>query len=299
MSQNCNTIAIGRPSPDGMSSAKCQSSCSNLGPVDPLNKSQLGPRPNRIKVREQIKDYILFMLGAPTLKIELDEQAIDFCCDQALKIVEEYAGREYYTYYTFVTTPGQSVYEMPPDVGYIRNVFYNKMPNFAFNASDLGGVIPVEYFTGFGGGGGGYSTGGGIFTPQIPQWGHMGEWVLYKQYEQMYSRLGSQIGGWEWVGGYGHIKLYPTPCGGTTVIVHYMQRMKDWREVTQAMQEGALTYAKEILGRIRGKYPAPPGPGGGMQLDGQALLSEAKEERDKWKEELIYKFGDLPYPSMD
>jgi len=78
-----------------------------------------------------------------------------------------------------------------------------------------------------------------------------------------------------------------------------MQKQKDWADVTQAMQEGALTYAKEILGRIRSKYQSVPGVGGGVAMDGQQLLQEAREDRQKWFEDLIYKFGDLPYITLD
>lgn len=291
-----NTLAIGRPSKDAMASTACPSSCDELGPNDPLNQNQLGPRRSREKVRQQIRDYILHMLGAPILKIEIDEQNIDFCIDQALHIIEDYAGREHFSYYTFNTIPGKSVYEMPPDVGYVRNVFYKEMGTFAFQASDLDGSIPIEYFYP----GGAYaSIQGGLIDPIQPIWGRMGEWVLYKQYEMMYSRVSSNLGGWEWVDGFRNIKLYPVPHASQRVIVHYLQRHKDWQQVTEAMQEGALTYAKEILGRIRSKYQSPPGPGGGMQLDGQALLQEAKEEREKWKEELIYKFGDVLPITMD
>ena len=290
MANSSNTLVIGRPSKDSVSTAQCSSTCTDLGPVDPLNKSKLGPRPNREKVRQQIREYILHMLGAPALKLELDEQNIDFCVDQALKIVEDYAPREFFSYYVFITTPGKSVYEMPPDVGIVRNVFYKEQGTFAFQASDLGGAIPVEYFYP----GGAYaSIQGGLIDPIQPIWGRMGEWVLYKQYEQMYSRVSSNIGGWEWVGGLKHIKLYPVPYAPQRVIVHYLQKNKDWTEVTQAMQEGALTYAKEILGRIRSRYKNAPGPGGGMQMDGEALLQEAREDREKWFENLIGKFGDL------
>ena len=238
----------------------------------------------------------MHMLGAPTLRLELDEQNIDFCIDQALRVFEDYAGREYYSYYTFMTTPGKSVYEMPPDVGLVRNVFYKETGNFAFQASDLGGAIPVEYFYP----GGSYaSIQGGLIDPVQPIWGRMGEWVLYKQYEQMYSRIASNLGGWEWIGGLRHIKLYPVPCGTQRVIIHYLQKCKDWAEVTQAMQEGALTYAKEILGRIRGRIKNPPGPNGGVQLDGDQLITEAREDRQKWFEDLIYKFGDVLPITMD
>jgi len=268
----------------------------NLGPVDPLDKNKLSPRRKRDKVREQIRDYVLLMLGAPVIKIEMDDQQMDLCIDQTLKVLEMYAGREYYDFYVFNTVPGQSVYEMPPDVGYVRNVFYKKFPQFAFQSSDLNGAIPVEYFYP----GGAYSSiQGGLIDPIQPIWGRMGEWVLYKQYEMTYSRVSSNIGGWEWVGSFRHIKLYPIPYRVQAVIVHYMQKMKDWDEVTQSMQEGALAHAKIILGRIRSKYQSPPGPGGGMQLDGQQLLQEGLEEYKNWKDEIIYRYGDILGPSLD
>jgi hypothetical protein len=293
---NCapNILAISRPTKDAMGKP-CPRNF-NLGPVDPLDKAKLSPRKNRDKVREQVKDYVLLMLGAPVIKIEMDEQQLDLCVDQTLKIMEQYAGREYYDYYVFNTVPGKSIYEMPPDVGYVRNVFYKKHPQFAFQSSDLNGAIPLEYFYP----GGAYgSIQGGMIDPVQPIWGRMGEWVLYKQYEQTYSRISSNIGGWEWIGGYKYIKLYPIPFRPQAVIVHYMQKMKDWEEVTQAMQEGALAHAKIILGRIRGKFQSPPGPGGGLQLDGQQLLQEGMEEYKQWKEDLIYKFGDVFGPTLD
>lgn len=288
-------LAIARPSKDNMGLA-CSNNY-NLGPVDPLNKNKLSPRRNRDKVREQVRDYILLMLGAPVINIELDDQQVDLCIDQTLKILEMYAGREYYDYYVFNTVPGQSIYKMPDDVGYIRNVFYKKFPQFAFQSSDLNGAIPIEYFYP----GGAYSSiQGGLIDPIQPIWGRMGDWVLYKQYEQMYSRVSSNIGGWEWVSSFKNVKLYPIPYRVQAVIVHYMQRLKDWDEVTQAMQEGALAHAKIILGRVRSKYQSPPGPGGGMQLDGQQLLQEGLEEYKQWKEDLLYKFGDVAMgPSMD
>ena len=77
------------------------------------------------------------MLGAPVIKVELDEQNLDAAVDLALQVFEDYAPREYFNYYVFNTTPGKSVYTMPPDIGLIRNVFYKKQPSLTFNASDL------------------------------------------------------------------------------------------------------------------------------------------------------------------
>jgi hypothetical protein len=257
----------------------------------------IGPRRARGKTFGRIKDAVLFKLGAPRVKIELDEQQLDFAVDFALKIFEDYAPRDYFDYYVFNTTPGKSVYEMPPDIGVVRNVFYKKFAQNAFSATELGGVIPMEYFYP---GGADSSASGGLINPMQPVWGRMGEWVLYKQYEQMYSRISSQLGGWEWVSDHRHIKLYPTPCGCQRVVVHYLQRCKDWNQVEQAMIEGAVIQAKEMLGRIRSKYAGTYGPANsGMTLDGANLIQEAREDMEKWEERLISRFGEPLYISMD
>ena len=284
-------LFINRPTKDQFSQLSCGQSCGDLGPTDPLDK--IGPRRNREKVRGQIKEYVLTMLGAPVLPLELDDQQVENCIDFALQIFEDYAPMEYFQYHTFYTVPGQSVYQMPPDVGFIRQVSYRETPNFAFSASDLGGVIPLEYM-----GGGAYGSIAGGINPQQPVWGKMSDWVLYKQYEDMYSRISSQQGGWEFLGGYNHIKLYPIPYRSYPVGVRYLQRRTDFRMVTQAMQEGALAFAKIVLGRIRSRIANPPGPGGGVQLDGQAILAEGLEEKKEWEERLLTRFGDLLGPMM-
>lgn len=266
----------------------------NLPPTAPVNYSELGPRRSRGKVKEQITDYVLLMLGAPVIDIELDQQQIDLAVDLSMQIVEEYAPREYFNYYTFNTIPGKSVYEMPAEIGYIRNVSYMQHPTFAFTASDIGGAIPVEYFYP----GGAYaSVTGGLIDPTTPIWGRAGEWMLYKQYEQMYTNLASQTGGWEWVSDYRHIKLYPIPARPHGVVVHYIQRYKDFNQVTQALQEGALAFAKIMVGRIRSKIKNPPGPNGGVQLDGAEILAEGLQDKKDWEEKLLTKFGDILGPT--
>jgi hypothetical protein len=288
-----NTIYIPRPTQDQYNSLSCKSGCGNgggscggLGPTDPIYN--IGPRKNREKVREQIKDYVLTMLGAPVLPLELDDQQLENSIDFSLQIFEDYAPAEYFQYYSFYTSPGQSVYELPPDVGFVRQISYKETANYAFSASDLGGVIPLEYM-----GAGAYGSIAGGINPQQPVWGKMSDWVLYKQYEDMYNRISGQQGGWEYLGGYRHVKLYPVPYRTYPVIVRYLQRKPDFQIVTQAMQEGALAFAKIILGRIRSRIGNPPGPGGGVQLDGAVILAEGIQDKKDFEERLLVRFGDL------
>src|SRR5581483_344053 len=130
-----NTLFLNRPT---------QQSCNTGGDCGSLISPPLGccgkicRRPCREKVVEQIKDLVLLRLGAPIIKIELDDQQVDAAIEMTLLEYEEYAGREHFTYYVFSTQPGKSVYTMPPDVGFIRQVYYRKQPLVTFNASDLG-----------------------------------------------------------------------------------------------------------------------------------------------------------------
>lgn len=76
-----------------------------------------------------------------------------------------------------------------------------------------------------------------------------------------------------------------------TVVVNYLQRMYDWPEVNSWMKDYALAHAKEILGRIRSKYDRYVSPGGGVSLDGQALLAESQQEKERLRESLRSNYG--------
>jgi len=277
-----NTLMIARPTQG------CSAVCGTQGLGCDI--PGMSARKTRGKVIEELQDFILLSLGFPIVGVELDQQNLDSIINYVLQYYEMYAPREYYNYYTFATTPGQSVYTMPPDVGYVRQVAYRATPEFAFQATDLNGAIPIEYFYP----GGAYSSiQGGMIDPLQPIFGRSGEWFAYKSYERMYTRMSSGLGGWEWIDGYRTIKIYPIPFRTYHVIVHYMQKCKDWTEATVPMKEGCLAWAKQVLGRALRKYRNLPGPQGGIQLDGAELYMEGKEEWDKWKDDLLYRWGDL------
>lgn len=251
----------------------------------------LSPRRERGRVVEELKDYVLLMLGSPVLEIELDQQQLDLAVNNTLKILEYYAPREYFRYYTFMTTSNKSVYEMPPDVGYIREVSYRSMADFGFTANDLGGGIPLDYFYP----GGVYSgSSEGMLNPLIPQFSQMSTWINYQMYSRMFSRTSSQLGSYEFIGGYRAIKLYPIPRSTVPVIVHYIRRCEDFGEALLMAQEGALIHAKLMLGMIRKKYSGALGPGGGFTLDGSEMYASAVEEMKIWRERLSTEWGDLP-----
>lgn len=61
------------------------------------------------------------------------------------------------------------------------------------------------------------------------------------------------------------------------------------------IKEYAYSFAKRILGEARSKFSQLAGPGGGTQMNGTALLAEAKEELDKLEDE-VKRYVDGGFP---
>ena len=66
----------------------------------------------------------------------------------------------------------------------------------------------------------------------------------------------------------------------------------------QWIRRFALSLAKEMLGQIRGKFSTMPIPGDSVTLNHASLLSEAKEEKEKLREELKTTLDELTYAKL-
>lgn len=283
---------------DGTPVFENEESNPNLLPEDETPGRQydcnVGPRFHREKIRSQIADYCIMMLGGPVIEIELDKQQISLAVNEGLKLLEEWAPSQFFKWYTFRTVAHQSVYEMPCQIGYIRSIEY--MSPTCDGATELGGAMPLGWVGDTGYGAGGLSWGAWGYNRNQPYWGYAGEWAVFKSYENMFERVSSRNGGWEFYEDLHKIKIYPTPYGnGGTVSVHYMEKKTDFKEATQFMQEYALALCKVMLGRIRGKYSSIVSAGDGVSLDAAQLLQEGNEEKKQLERDLVYKFAD-PVP---
>jgi len=66
----------------------------------------------------------------------------------------------------------------------------------------------------------------------------------------------------------------------------------------QWIRRFALALSKEMLGQIRGKFATIPIPGESVTLNASDLLSQAKEEQEKLREELKTVLDELTYPKL-
>ena len=66
----------------------------------------------------------------------------------------------------------------------------------------------------------------------------------------------------------------------------------------QWIRRFALALCKETLGQVRSKFGSVPVPGQTVNLNGTALLSEAKDEQTKLRDELKTTLAELTYAKM-
>jgi len=66
----------------------------------------------------------------------------------------------------------------------------------------------------------------------------------------------------------------------------------------QWIRRFALSLCKEILGQIRSKFQTIPIPGESVTLNGSDLLTQAREEQDKLREELKTTLAEMTYSKL-
>ena len=66
----------------------------------------------------------------------------------------------------------------------------------------------------------------------------------------------------------------------------------------QWIRRYALAVSKEMLGQIRGKFSTVPIPGEAVTLNHSELISQAKEEKEKLREELKTVLDEMTYAKL-
>tara|TARA_R110000765_G_scaffold228162_1_gene331872 strand:+ start:782 stop:1294 length:513 start_codon:yes stop_codon:yes gene_type:complete len=93
-----------------------------------------------------------------------------------------------------------------------------------------------------------------------------------------------------------YILIYPIPMAVEEVIIQFRSLNSDTLHpfYINWVQKFATAGAQVILGGIRGKYTTLPSPGGGAQLNGQALIQQGTDEMARLEEVLLYEIEEPP-----
>lgn len=246
---------------------------------DLVTSADLTPPPNSTiiqpdafaKIRVRWKEWILLMLGGGVVKVELTESHLDAAIDDAIQIFAQWASWEKVGF--FIAQQNRSEYnlaEMFP--GYIeaRNVIYS--PSQAES-------LLQGFFTDF-------NFGDRQFFWYHSSYATMADYTILNMYNEMYLRTIGNEGQWSTIGT--KLVLSPRPSKATKVAVIYSSYPVEEQDIRRDewVRYYALAQCKIMLGEIRRKYSSLPGPQGDLSLNGDALVSEGREDIDKLRERL-------------
>ena len=233
--------------------------------------------------REAISNYIMNMLGSPTVGVELDPAQIDLAITTA---IDEYlaTGAVERGYYHLEAQPGMNEYQIPETIGTITNVVY-PMPFqiMAGAAQDMFSF--AAYNAPFGPGTGNMLHGAA----------NLG---IFYEYIQNRNRLVGNDITWRVIDS--TLYVYPYPKMGSPIILEYSKNAYSLQDPdrnaistsnqwgTYWIQRMALAICKGMLGNVRGKYSTIAGGTGDQQtLNFAEMVGQSKEEITALKEELM------------
>lgn len=234
--------------------------------------------PERVKddkmTSEELEQWILRQLGAPTWKVELTEDQLKDSIYNARRWFSAKKGAK--AFVTLSVIPGETEYNLPDDVDTVLNVaFWDsnlELTEIFAPWSEFDERVPYNVFASHG------LTGG-----------------LYSYYLQtiQYTNMAKLIVGSEddWFQAGRKLYIMPRPSAGETMIIgakmNCMRIEKLDERDHDLVKRFALAWAMRILARVRRKYGASfPGAQGEFGLDAAELMDEARDEFEKLEEEI-------------
>lgn len=200
------------------------------------------------------------LLGAPTVNIELDDTQLSEAFRASARWYIARKGFKRRLYLPF--TPKIDEYVLPADVEIVIEVVPPQ-------------IIP-EYP--------GYYLEPNILIMEDIERGMYSSLVQEMQYEEMAKRILSQDFWWEMDQETKKLVVHTKDQVSGSMQVIYISRELNLDKVeaieVDLVVRRTLAEAKEMLGRVRGKYQEWPMAGGPKQLDGDKLLDEAKAEKE-------------------
>jgi hypothetical protein len=239
----------------------------------------LGPKdmPKVLKVAsEDLKAYVLAQLGSPNVLVEQNDAAFEIVLRTTGDFAAGYFPLEQKFAY-FRTQPLQTTYDLPEDAWWIQDVAWDPSTtridnifgaeSFLFNIGNISGIQNL-----------------------------LTDYSLLQQYRKFSQRILSNEGNWEVLGD-NKIRLYPTPKGAFGVVVLYIPVVYRWRspQAREITMRFMLAESKKMIGEARRKISAIPGPDGGqINLNGDALVKEGNDEKEKALHDAILLGEPLP-----
>jgi hypothetical protein len=231
----------------------------------------------------ELKKWIKRRLGAPVLKVELDEDHLTDAVQEAKRWFAAKKGVE-----RMVNIPlygGQTEYDVPPDCDAVIDVSFQVSPldiSLIFAPNIIADEkIPYNVFAA--------PSSVGLYS----------SFVQALQYTDMAKRVLNAEANWLFFPYRKKLLILPDPKGGGLAVVEYKSTVNTIEQLPERdhdlVKRFALAWAKRDLGMIRSKYDAYPTAQGMTRLNGNELLQQAAQEFEKLEQEIVDSAMPMPF----
>lgn len=248
---------------------------------DTLNRSRFSDSIAFNKFYASLKDSILSRLGSPVIRVELTDHQILTVIDEAISKLDYHAPQWCTNFMSFRTEIGRNLYELPRFV--MNNMQYVVYKKSLLSVAQQQGTLEFDFFIK-------YFQDNFLFKDfQIT------DFLLMTMHLEQMRKILSMEGSFDVVDNK-YILIYPVPMAVEEVIIQFRSLNSDTLHpfYINWVQKFATAGAQVILGGIRGKYTTLPSPGGGAQLNGQALIQQGTDEMARLEEVLLYEIEEPP-----
>lgn len=225
--------------------------------------------------RDTIKDILKRQLGYPKVCVELDEEHFDIALNNALQELRRRTDSAYYKQFFFMNVlRGQDTYylndptkELDRVVDVIKIHRLNMLGLVNFGPDNLYAQQFLNQF---------YAPGVGYDLVSIH---------LIHSLSETYSQLFAGDVGFNWRESKRELKIYRNFGHNEKVLIECSceraeQELLIDRWTQQWIQQWAEAELMFMLAHIRGKFSTLPGPGGGLSLNADMLMSEGQRLQD-------------------
>lgn len=234
------------------------------------------------------KDYILYSLGWPLIRVELEDSHLTLAIVEAVTLWYKRSGLVNYS--VEVVTPNENIVDIPDGLNpnTIKDVLFNPglMDSFsrglvmAGDEDVLGKYVFPQH----------------SFNNLLDNFDMVGYYLFTQRLEDFRKLVGIDRT-WEILNK--QIALYPAGASFDKVGIVYRAVPEDIAlESEEWIKRYALAKAKHMLATVRGKLSGFDVTGGNIGADADTLRSEAKEEMAELKEELNLQQMPLPFMAV-
>jgi len=236
--------------------------------------------------RNKAQKYIELNLGGGMVDVELDKEHYDMAIDKAISKYRQRSSRSVEESFSVLNlSPGESNYTLPDEIIEVMNVYRRSAGGISASATDF---EPFEA---------GYLN---MYMLNAAKGGGLATFELYMGYRELMGKMFGAHMIYNYNSAIKLLNLHRLIRSDESVILHTYNYKPD--EVLLAdtsaspwIKDYALATAKMSLGQARSKFGQLAGPQGGVQLNGNDLITQAQAEIEKLEEDLkTYAEGGTP-----